>query len=155
MPALPEVMKIEGSYTVPAPRDLVWAKLMDPQALSQALPGCEKFEQDGLGAFNVAMKIGIASIKGSYQGRVEIADPVPAQSCRMRIQGKGTGGFLNGEGTLSLADSPEGTGISYSGDAQVGGPIASIGQRLIEAGARQIVNQFFQSFAKVVSQSHA
>ncbi|MGH9358386.1 MAG: CoxG family protein [Terriglobia bacterium] len=147
-------MKIEGSYNIPASRDLVWEKLMDPQALRQALPGCEKFEPDGAGGFNIAMKIGIAAIKGSYQGRVAISDPVPPQSYCMKIEGKGTGGFLKGEGTLSLSDLLEGTAINYSGDAQVGGPIAGIGQRLIQAGARQIVNQFFQSFAKVVGQSH-
>ena len=146
-------MKIEGSYKIPAPRDLVWAKLMDPQALKQALPGCEKFEPDGSGGFNIVMKVGIAAIKGSYQGRVEIADPIPPQSYRMKIEGKGTGGFLKGDGTLSLSDSPEGTAINYSGDAQVGGPIAGVGQRLIQAGARQVVNQFFQSFAKQISQS--
>ena len=146
-------MKIEGSYGIPASRDLVWAKLMDPQALMQALPGCEQFEPDGSGGFNVVMKVGIAAIKGSYQGRVEIADSVPLQSYRMKLEGKGTGGFLKGEGTLALSDSPEGTAINYSGDAQVGGPIAGVGQRLIQAGVRQIVNQFFQSFAKQLSQS--
>ncbi|MGH9356527.1 MAG: SRPBCC family protein [Terriglobia bacterium] len=146
-------MQIGGSYEVRASRDVVWARLMDPETLSRALPGCGKFEPDGSGGFNVVMKVGIAAIKGVYQGRVKIADPIPPQSYRMTIEGKGSGGFLKGDGTLTLSDSPGGTTIEYSGEAQVGGPIAGIGQRLIQAAARQIANQFFESLAKQVSQS--
>lgn len=146
-------MQIDGFYDIQASRDIVWARLMDPETLSRALPGCEKFEPDGTGGFNVVMKIGIAAIKGIYQGRVKIADPIPPQSYRMTIEGKGSGGFLKGDGTLTLSDSLGGTTIEYSGEAQVGGPIAGIGQRLIQAGARQVANQFFASFARQVSQS--
>ncbi|MGH9325521.1 MAG: SRPBCC family protein [Terriglobia bacterium] len=140
-------MKVEGSYTVPAPRDLVWQKLMDPKVLARTLPGCEKFVPDPAGGFKVSLKIGVAAIKGSYEGHVQITDVRPPEGYRMKLEGKGTGGFLKGNGALSLAESSGETIITYSGDAHLGGPIAALAQRLAQVAARQIVNQFFQSFA--------
>jgi carbon monoxide dehydrogenase subunit G len=148
-------MKLEGSYDIPAPRDVVWQKLMDPNTLAKSLPGCEKMDPNGAGRFDVVLKVGIGAIRGSYAGQVEIADAVPLQGYRMKVEGKGTGGFLKGEGTIALSDATEGVRIHYSGNAEVGGMIASVGQRLVQAGARQIVNQFFQAFAKQVQNSPA
>jgi uncharacterized protein len=141
-------MKIEGSYHIPLARELVWQKLMDPGTLARVLPGCEKLEATGPNSYDVVLKVGIAAVKGTYQGHVEITDPVPPQSCHMKVEGKGSGGFLKSDARLTLAESPEGTTVSYSGDIQVGGLIAAIGQRLQQAAARQILTQFFQSFAK-------
>jgi uncharacterized protein len=141
-------MKLEGSYTVPARRETVWQRLMDPQVLAHSLPGCEKFEPNTDGSYHAELKVGIAAVKGSYHGRVEILDPVPPEHCRLKVEGKGTGGFLKGEGILSLTEAGGGTEIHYSGEAQVGGVIASVGQRLILGAAKQVVNQFFEAFAK-------
>ena len=146
-------MKLEGTHTVPAPRDVVWQRLMDPQALSRALPGCEKIEPNPEGGFAAEFKVGLGAIKGTYRGRVEILDPVPPERFRMKVEGKGTGGFVKGEATLTLAENAGGTLITYSGEAQVGGLIASVGQRLIQSAARQSLNQFFQTFAKQVQSS--
>jgi carbon monoxide dehydrogenase subunit G len=146
-------MKFEGSHTIPAPREIVWKELMNPHTLARALPGCEKFEANPVGGFDVMLKIGIASLRGTYQGHVEIQDPNPPQSYRMKVEGKGTGGFLKGEGVLSLTESAGNTTINYSGDAQVGGPIAGIGQRLVQAAAKQIIQQFFQSLTKAIPTS--
>ena len=146
-------MKLEGTYTVPAPRDLVWQHLMNPQTLARALPGCEKMEQNADGSFGAELKVGIGAVKGTYQGRVEILDPVPPECFRMKVEAKGSGGFVQGEATLSLAENAGGTEITYSGEAQVGGLIASVGQRLIQSAARQSLNQFFQTFAKQVQSS--
>jgi carbon monoxide dehydrogenase subunit G len=141
-------MKLEGSYTIHAPRETVWRRLMDPEALAHALPGCEKLEPQPDGSYRAEMKVGIAAIKGSYQAQVEILDPVPPEHFRLKIKGQGTGGFLEGEGTLTLAQDGDGTAISYSGEAHVGGVVATVGQRLILGAARQVVNQFFQTFSK-------
>jgi carbon monoxide dehydrogenase subunit G len=92
--------------------------------------------------------VGIAQIKGTYHGRIEILEPVPPERYKLKIDGKGTGGFLKGEGTLALAESGAGTVVNYSGDVQVGGLIASVGQRLLLLAAKQIVNQFFEAFSK-------
>ncbi len=144
-------MKIEGAYSIAAPRETVWQYLMSPESLAHALLGCEKLEPAPDGSFQAVLKIGIGAVKGTYQGRIELADVVPPVSYRMKVEGKGAGGFVSGEGTLSLsADNQGGTKIQYSGEAQVGGLIASVGQRLVQATARQVVNQFFQAFSKQV-----
>src|SRR5579875_718610 len=135
-------MKFEGSHTIPAPREIVWKELMNPHTLARALPGCEKFEANPVGGFDVMLKIGIASLRGTYQGHVEIQDPNPPQSYRLKV-----------EGVLSLTESAGNTTINYSGDAQVGGPIAGIGQRLVQAAAKQIIQQFFQSLTKAIPTS--
>ena len=141
-------MKIEGTYKIAAPRETVWQHLMSPESLARSLPGCEKLEPNPDGSFRAELKVGIASVKGSYHGRIEILDPVPPERYRMKVEGQGTGGFLKGEGTLSLSSDGDGTTISYTGEAQVGGVVASVGQRLVLAAAKQIINQFFQAFSK-------
>jgi carbon monoxide dehydrogenase subunit G len=141
-------MKIEGSRTLAAPRDAVYQRLLDPQSLSSALPGCEKLEAQPDGSYHATLKIGIALAKGTYQGRVEILDLLPPESFRMKVEGKGAAGFLKGEGRISLAALNAETLMSYSGEVQVGGMIASVGQRMMQAAAQQIVNQFFEAFSR-------
>jgi hypothetical protein len=141
-------MKIEGTYKIASPREVVWQNLMNPDVLAHALPGCEKLDPNPDGSFAAEMKVGIAAIKGSYRGRIEILDPIPPERYRMKVDGQGTGGFLRGEGILTLSPDGDGTTISYTGEAQVGGVIASVGQRLVLAAARQIIQQFFQAFSR-------
>jgi uncharacterized protein len=141
-------MKIEGTYMISAPRATVWQHLLNPETLAKSLPGCEKLEPQPDGSYHAEMKVGIAAVKGTYHGRVEILAPVAPEHFRMKVEGKGTGGFLKGEGTLTLIGDGAETLIGYSGEAQVGGVIAGVGQRLVLATARQIVQQFFQAFSK-------
>lgn len=146
-------MKLEGHYTLAAPRAAVWRHLMNPDVLACALPGCQKLEAQTDGSYRADLQVGIAAVKGNYHGRIEILDPVPPERYRMKVEGQGTGGFLKGEGTLTLTDSGAGTVINYSGEAQVGGVIASVGQRLMVGAAKQIVNQFFEAFARALQNS--
>ena len=144
-------MTIEGTYNIAAPRETVWQHLMSAESLAHALPGCEKLEPVSDGSFQAVLKIGIGAVKGTYHGRIELADVISPESYRMKVEGKGGGGFVKGEGTLKLSqDGQGGTTIHYSGEAQVGGLIASVGQRLVQATARQVVNQFFQAFSRQV-----
>lgn len=145
-------MKIEGSYQVSAPREVVYQQLLDPARLAQALPGCKKMEPNPDGSYRAEMTVGIAAIKGSYHGRVEILDLVPPESFRMKVSGQGKGGFLKGEGSLALSNSGPQTTIHYSGEAQVGGVFAAVGQRMIQAATKQILQQFFQAFARQFQQ---
>ena len=148
-------MKIEGTYKVPAARDLVYKQLLDPEVLAHALPGCEALTPNLDGSYQAKMKVGIAAIKGTYQGRVEILDPNPPERFRMRVNAQGKGGFLKGEGEITLATVDAETTVSYSGETQVGGMIASLGQRMIQAATRRIVDQFFQAFTKQFQQASA
>ncbi len=148
-------MKIQGSYKIPAAPEVVYRHLLDPEALARALPGCEKLTEHDACSYDAEICVGIAAVKGTYQGRVEILDQKPPERFRMRVDAHGKGGFLKGEGEIVLTGSGDETTVSYSGETQVGGMIAAVGQRMIQAASRQIVGQFFQAFAKQIQQNAA
>jgi carbon monoxide dehydrogenase subunit G len=142
-------MKLSGEYTLPAPPEKVWALLTDPQRLAKLLPGCERLEPDGPDRFKAAIKFGLAAISGKYTGTVEFLEKKPHTSMLMKIAGKGLPGFVDGSGRIEMAGLKNGqTDLRYTGDAQVGGMIASVGQRMIEGAAKKIVDQFFAGVAE-------
>ena len=141
-------MKLQGSATLPAPRQAAWALLNDPVRLARCLPGCEALEPDGPGRFKAKVKMMVAAISGSYSGTLEILEQKEPLRMRLRIEGKGVPGFMNAEGTLELHEKKGQTEVRYSGEAQVGGLVASVGQRMIEGVAKKIVQQFFAAAAR-------
>jgi len=145
-------MKIQGSYNIPASQEIVFTQLLNPKVLASALPGCERLAPSPDGTYQAVMKVGIAAVKGTYKGRVEILDQKPPEEFRIRVNATGKAGFLKGDGKIVLVPSDGGTIVSYSGETQVGGMIAAIGQRMIQAATKQIVSQFFQAFAKHVQE---
>jgi carbon monoxide dehydrogenase subunit G len=140
-------MKIEGNAVMPAPPADVWALLTDPARLARLLPGCERLDPDGPDRFKAAVKFAIAAISGNYAGTLEFADKKPPHSLVLKLDGKGLPGFVRGQGKIELSSRGSETEIRYAGEAQVGGMIAAVGQRLLEGVARKIVQQFFDSAA--------
>jgi uncharacterized protein len=136
-------MKVSGTYILNAPRQRVWELLNEPRFLKACLPGCESMEAIGPDQYQVVLTVGIAAVKGKYTGSVTLLEKEPPRQLTMRVEGKGSGGFMQGTGHLELADDPQGTRVTYQGDVQVGGPIASVGQRLLDGAAKMIVGQFF------------
>ena len=120
---------------------------MDPEVLKKCLPGCEKLDPVGPDAYRAHMKVGIAAIKGSYQGSVSIHEKVAPEKFRMVVEGKGAPGFLRGEGSFELAEEGSETVLRYQGTAQVGGMIAGVGQRLVQGAARMVVRKFFEALS--------
>jgi len=100
-------------------------------------------EATGPDQYQAVLTVGIAVVKGKYTGSVRLSDKEPPQRFRLQVEGKGTGGFVQGSGLLELAEDAEGTKVTYQGDVQVGGPIASIGQRLLDGAAKMMVGHFF------------
>lgn len=143
-------MKIEGTYTFPAPQARVWEVFNTPQHLQEALPGCEKLEEREPGKFDVYLKIGIAAVKGSYKGKMEIADAEPPHRTRLIGEGKGLPGFVKGEALIQLTPQDQDTLISYQGDVQVGGLLAGVGQRMIGGVAKMLLKQFFKNMEKIL-----
>lgn len=139
-------MKLAGTVALPAPPDEVWSLLTDPARLARLLPGCERLEPDGPDRYKAAVKFGIAAISGKYAGILEFAEKKPPRSLVLKMDGKGLPGFVKGEGRIELAaKGGSDTELTYTGEAQVGGVIASVGQRMLDAAARKIVQQFFDS----------
>ncbi|MBI3653608.1 MAG: carbon monoxide dehydrogenase subunit G [Acidobacteria bacterium] len=136
-------MKIEGTQEVRAPRERVFQALLDPEVLQRCIPGCEKLEQTGDHAYAATLRAGVGSIKGVFTGQIKLEELQPPSHYRIVIDGKGQPGFLKGTGTLDLEEKDGQTMVSYAGDAQIGGTIAGVGQRMIQGAARMMVAQFF------------
>jgi uncharacterized protein len=138
-------VKLAGTALLPAPPAEVWSLFTDPARLSRLLPGCERLEPDGPDRYKAAVKFGIAAITGKYAGTLEFAKKKPPHSLVLKMDGTGLPGFVIGEGRIELAPKGDDTELTYTGEAQVGGLIASVGQRMLDAAARKIVQQFFDS----------
>jgi uncharacterized protein len=138
-------VKLAGTLTLPASPEEVWSLLTDASRLAPLLPGCERLEPDGPDRYKAAVKFGIAAISGKYAGILEFAEKKPPHSLVLKMDGKGLPGFVKGEGRIELVPKGSDTELTYSGEVQVGGLIASVGQRMLDAAARKIVQQFFES----------
>ncbi|HWO26833.1 MAG TPA: carbon monoxide dehydrogenase subunit G [Kofleriaceae bacterium] len=133
-------MKLEGDYRFDASVQEVWDALFDPAILAAVMPGCEKLELiDGHYVGEIKIKVG--PVQGKFTGKVELVDKEEPRRYRMIVDGRGAPGFVKATATVALEAEGEGTRIRYDADAQVGGKIASVGQRLLEASSRAIVAQ--------------
>jgi len=141
-------VKIEGSYDIPAPRDRVWQALLDPAQLAKAIPGCEELEAIGEGEYKATMKVGVAAVKGTFQGKVKLSDIQPPTRYRMAVEGSGGPGFVRGEAAMELSEVEGGTRVACSADVQIGGLIAGVGQRMLGGVAKMMLDQFFSRMAE-------
>ena len=141
-------MKISGTYTLPLLQERAYAVMQDPEVLARAIPGCESLEKVGPDEYRMKMKMALASLSGAFEGKVRITEQTPPNSFRLVVEGTGRIGFVKGDGLLKLTPS-EGaaTEIAYEGDAQVGGTIAAVGQRLIDGTAKTMIKKFFDKLA--------
>ena len=143
-------MKLEGSHDVPAPRQKVWDAFLDPATLRQAIPGCEKLDALGNDEFKATMKVGVGGVKGTFEGKVRLTEKNPPDSYRMAVEGTGGPGFVRGETLITLSDIPGGTRVSYTADVQVGGLIASVGQRMLGGVSKMMADKFFNKMSELL-----
>ncbi|MBI3329983.1 MAG: carbon monoxide dehydrogenase subunit G [Nitrospinae bacterium] len=136
-------MKVSGTYLLKASRERVWQLLTDPACLKACLPGCESLEASGPDQYQAVLTVGIAAVKGKYTGTVILSEKQPPRHFTLQVEGKGSPGFMKGIGVLELAEEADGTKVMYQGDVQVGGPIAGVGQRLLDGVSKMLVGQFF------------
>ena len=141
-------MKLAGLYTLPAPREKVFGTITDPAVLQRVIDGCEKMVKTGDDSYDAHLKIGVAGLKGSYVGKVQMKDKQPPESYTLLIEGQGGPGFVRGTAKIQLADKGEQTEVKCDADAQVGGMIAAIGSRLIEATAKKMMDEFFRKLGE-------
>lgn len=143
-------MKIEGNYTFDAPRDVVWEMFLDPEVLARTMPGCKKLELVGENEYEGMMQMKVGPVQGTFKGNVHLTDLQAPETYHMKVDGRGPSGFVRGEGDVRLEETDEGTIMHYSGDAQVGGRLAQVGQRLLDSSARAITNQSLENLAKQI-----
>lgn len=146
-------MKLTGTYAIAAPRDKVFSAITDPVVLQRCIDGCEKMVKTGDDNYDAHLKIGVAGLKGSYVGKVQLKDLKAPESYTLVIEGKGAPGFVKGTARIQLAEKAGQTELRCEADAQVGGLIAAIGSRLIEATAKKMMDEFFKKFAEQVQKT--
>jgi hypothetical protein len=144
-------MNLTGTYTLYVPRQRVWNALLDPRILERAIPGCEHLERPDLDTYHIRVGIGLAAIRGTYEGTLRLSDRTPPERYRFHAEGAGTRGTLQGDGTVALEARDAGTTVvTYQGHAQLGGAVAGVGARLAEGAARTLINQFFARLADIL-----
>jgi carbon monoxide dehydrogenase subunit G len=134
-------MKIAGEYLFNAPQALVWEALQDPDVLSSIMPGGEDFEEVGENEYSGNLNVRVGPVQGRFKGNIKLFDIVAPESYQIEVDGKGAPGFVRATGGLKLTSQGDQTNMEYQGDAQIGGRIASVGQRLMDTSAKSIIRQ--------------
>jgi carbon monoxide dehydrogenase subunit G len=139
-------VKLEGEYIFDGPREAVWEIVRDPEVLATALPGTQSLEQVSENEYAGKMHVRIGPVSGIFAGKIVVSDEVPPESCTLSVEGRGAPGFANGTGHVRLAEQEgDKTLLKYDGEMQVGGRIASVGQRLIDTASRSMIGQGLES----------
>jgi carbon monoxide dehydrogenase subunit G len=141
---------LEGEYRFSAPREQVWAMLQDPEVLRAAIPGCEELTEVGPDSYDMTVKLGIAAIRGTYQGNVTMSEPKPMESYRLKASGSGKGGSVDGDATISLAEDGDGTLLTYAADVKARGAVARVGGRLVRSAAKMMAGRFFDAVSEQI-----
>ncbi|OYW98915.1 MAG: carbon monoxide dehydrogenase, partial [Rhizobiales bacterium 32-66-8] len=145
-------MEIAGEYRISAPREIVWQAILDPDMLRRCIPGCKELEQTGENAFAAKVQIKVGPVSATFAGTVELQDMEPPAGCRIVGQGNGgVAGFAKGDAKVTLTEDGADTLLTYVADAQIGGKLAALGGRLIQATARKLADQFFSAFAEALN----
>ncbi len=145
-------MDMTGERRIRAPREKVWNALNDVNILKAAIPGCESLERTAENEMKAMASVRIGPIAAKFTGKVSLLDLDPPNGYRIEGEGQGgVAGFAKGGATVSLAAEGADTVLSYDVKAQVGGKIAQLGARLIDATAKQMADTFFDRFAAAVA----
>lgn len=144
-------MEMSGEQKIPAPREQVWAALNNPEVLKASIPGCQELSKTGENGFEATVKAKVGPVSATFAGSVELSNIDAPNSYTISGDGKGgVAGFAKGSADVSLTQDEDGTLLSYSVNAQVGGKLAQIGSRLIDSTAKKMAGQFFNRFSEAV-----
>ena len=149
-------MELDGRYIIDATPQQVWDALFDRAVLEKSIPGCQELDQTSSTTFNAVVKLKVGPVSAKFKGDVELSDIVPLESCT--LTGKGAGGiagFASGAAKVALEKTPEGTVLTYTAEAKVGGKLAALGSRLIRAASRKLADEFFANFNAILSPDSA
>jgi uncharacterized protein len=146
-------MDMSGERRIPAPRQRVWEALNDPEVLKASIPGCETMEKLSDTELRATAAVKIGPISARFAGKVNLTDLDPPNGYNIGGEGQGgVAGFAKGGASVRLSDAEPGiTLLAYDVKAQVGGKIAQLGARLIDATAKQMADQFFDRFSAQVA----
>ena len=144
-------MKLEGEYVFNGPRKEVWELVRDPDVLSSALPGTQSLNRVSDNEYEGVMNVRIGPVSGVFSGRIVVSDEVPPESYTLTVDGKGAPGFARGTGHVQLIDQGDGTTLMrYEGDVQIGGKLASVGQRMLDTVSKSMTRQGLETLNKAL-----
>src|SRR6201996_5233654 len=144
-------MTMTGEVQLAAPKQVVWEKLNDPEVLKATIPGCESLEKTSDSSFQAVAVTKIGPVKARWKGKVSLTDLDPPNGYKIVGEGEGgVAGFAKGSADVKLSDKDGGTLLAYNVEAQIGGKLAQLGQRLINGTAKKLADEFFSNFAKAV-----
>ena len=137
-------MEIAGSYSLNAPREQAWSALLDPDIIKRALPGCESLARTSDNTYTMRLNVDVAQVRGAYDGVARVLEAQQPESFRMVVDATGTRGIFHGDGVVRLEAQDAGTTVvRYSGQAQLGGAIASMGAQVARGAANILLKQYF------------
>ncbi len=148
-------MEITGEHRFAGPRPLLYRMLLDPEVLAATLPGVESFDLVDPDTYESSMRVGIAAVRGTYQGRVEVLERVPNESFRLRIEGAGRPGGGTADARIQLEESGAETVMRYRAEVRARGTIARLGNRLMGGAARLLIGQFCKEIEQRIEKSAA
>ncbi len=149
-------MRIEGEYTFDSPREEVWKVVRDPEVLAACVPGIQSVTKVSDNEFNGEIAVRIGPLGGTFGGRVMVSNEAPPERCMLTVEGTGKIGFLKGIGDVVLSELADGrTLMKYSGEAQIGGKVASVGQRLFESVSKGMVKQGLDKLNEILKKRSA
>ena len=149
-------MDFTGKYNIPAPIEVVWAALNDPEILKFCIPGCQELDKTSPTEFNATVTLKIGPVKATFRGKVSLSDIDPPNRCKLTGEGQGgVAGFAKGDAEVVLTPEGDGTILTYAAKATVGGKLAQIGQRLVDGAAKQIADDFFGRFSQALTDAQA
>ncbi len=138
-------MQMQGKRELPVSQAAAWHALNNPEVLKACIPGCDSIEPNGADQYKVSMAIRIGPVSAKFQGLISLLDVRPPDSYTLQFEGQGgTAGFGKGQSHVVLSAQPKGCTLSYTVEAQMGGKIAQLGQRLIDGAANKLADDFFK-----------
>ena len=150
-------MDMQGSRQLAVTQQQAWDALNDPEVLKACIPGCEKIEATGDNQYALGLSVRVGPVSARFNGRIQLQDVVPPESYTMQFDGQGgAAGFGKGSAKVRLTPLAEGIAcqLDYSAQAQVGGKIAQVGQRLVDGVARSMAEDFFKRFDDEMQRRH-
>jgi carbon monoxide dehydrogenase subunit G len=149
-------MKITGEHAFVSSREQVWAALEDPQVLANAMPGVKKLDVTGPDEYAITVSVGVGSVKGTYDGTLRITDKEAPEACSVRANASGGPGSVEAVAQMRMRDGDNGGArLTYEADANVTGPLAGVGQRLIGSAAKRTTREFLEGLDRQIQSPEA
>lgn len=140
-------MKMQDEREIKAPREVVFAAILDPEVLKDSIPGAESVEGNAADGYEATVTQKVGPVKATFKGAVQMSEIVENEKITITGEGKGgAAGFAKGGAVVTLEElGPELTKLTYDVEAKVGGKLAQLGSRIIDGFAKKMADQFFSN----------